>query len=128
MSPGEQFTVAVGWPKGYVEEPGAIQKLGNLLGDNFNLILGITGLVLIFVNLYGSWKKVGVDPEKGVIIPQFKPPEGFTPAASRYLLKMGFDQKVFTASIVNMAVKGYILIKQESKKDYTLKRKTGDGS
>ncbi len=128
MSPGEQFTVAVGWPKGYVAEPGAIQKLGDLLSDNFNLILGLTGLVLIFVNLYGSWKKVGVDPEKGVIIPQFKPPEGFTPAASRYLLRMGFDQRVFTASIVNMAVKGYILIRQDGKRDYTLERVSGDDS
>jgi uncharacterized membrane protein YgcG len=103
-----------------------MDKLVMILGDNFNLIIGLAGLIWMFTYLYGAWKQVGVDPEKGVIIPRFKPPEGFTPAASRYLLRMGFDQKVFTASIVNMAVKGYLLIKQEGKKDYFLQRITAE--
>jgi uncharacterized protein (TIGR04222 family) len=39
----------------------------------------------------------------------------------RYITRMGYDKKAFTAAVLSMAVKGYLEIK-ESKKKYTLSR------
>jgi uncharacterized membrane protein len=58
------------------------------------------------------WSRVGKDPAKNLIIPLFNPPDNLSPAAVRYIERMGFDNKTFTASIINMAVKGYLKIKE----------------
>ena len=63
---------------------------------------------------------VGRDPAKGTIIPLFAPPENFSPAAVRFVARMGFDQKAFAAAVVNMAVKGYLSITENSDGDFTL--------
>ncbi len=65
------------------------------------------------------WVKVGRDPAKGTIVPEYEPPDGFSPAAARFLTEMDYDGKAFTAAIVNMAVKGYLTI-EEDDGDYTL--------
>ena len=44
------------------------------------------------------WAKVGRDPEGGAIVPEYDPPDGFSPAAARYVAEMGYDAKVFTAA------------------------------
>jgi len=69
------------------------------------------------------WFKIGRDPAKGPIIPLFSPPKGFTPGAVRFVTRMGFDHKTFAAAVVNMAVKGFLNIRENGDK-YTLS-KTG---
>jgi len=120
LQPGDWFTIAVGWQKGIVHEPSGIQKAARFLLDNKNVIIGLFGLMFTFWFYYRAWEKVGRDPGRGTIIPRFDPPKGFTPAATRYLMKMAFSQKSFIASIVNMAVKGYLKIVQDEKKKYQL--------
>ena len=71
------------------------------------------------------WRKVGRDPRRGTIYPLYGPPEGISPAAARFVRRMGFDNKAFTAAIVNLAVKGYLTIEQGRDKIYTL-RETGE--
>jgi hypothetical protein len=56
-----------------------------------------------------------------VIIAQFKPPDGISPPACRYLLDMGFHNQAFTAAIISLAVKGFLRIEEEQKK-FTLRR------
>ncbi|MFP6758232.1 MAG: DUF2207 domain-containing protein, partial [Alphaproteobacteria bacterium] len=63
----------------------------------------------------------------GTIVPLFEPPKGFSPAAARFVMDMGFDKKVFTAAIVNMAVKGYLTI-EDNDGDFALKRLHKDHS
>ena len=41
------LTIVVGWPKGYVDEPGDMQRLGWLLTDNANLLVAVAGLLLL---------------------------------------------------------------------------------
>jgi len=60
-----------------------------------------------------AWVRVGRDPAPGVIIPLYTPPSGFSPAATRYLWHMGFDDKTFTTEIVDLAVRGYLRIEEE---------------
>ncbi len=46
-------------------------------------------------------------PRAGTIIPLYEPPAKFSPAAVRYLVRMGFDDKGFhRRCILNLAVKG----------------------
>ena len=66
-----------------------------------------------------AWFRVGRDPAKGTIIPLFAPPAGFSPAGVRFVSRMGYDDKAFAAAVVDMAVKGAVLIQEEGD-DYTL--------
>lgn len=81
----------------------------------------LIGFIILLVYYLKTWAIVGRDPKKGTIIPRFEPPEGFSPAAVRYLHKMNFDQKSFTATVVSLAVKGALTITQDDKK-YTLEK------
>ena len=74
------------------------------------------------------WLLVGRGPAKSEIMPIYEAPAGVSPAAMRYLVRMGFDDKTFTAAILDMAVKDYLSIK-ENDGVYTLKRsKAGEQS
>ncbi|MGY9105648.1 MAG: DUF2207 domain-containing protein, partial [Alphaproteobacteria bacterium] len=77
-----------------------------------------------FSYYYYIWSKVGRDPARGVIIPLFAPPEGFSAAAIRYVYRMGYDRKAFAAALVSMAVKGYLRISEDNH-TYTLSRTGG---
>jgi len=112
----------VAWPKGLVAEPSWEQKLGYLLRDNLSTCAALLGLVGTFAFFLTVWFKVGRDPAKGNIIPRFSPPEGFSPAAVRYLMHLGFDQKTFAAAVVDLAVKGYLKIEENDDGEYTLRR------
>src|SRR6202008_999191 len=43
----------------------------------------------------------------------YEPPAGLSPAAMRYLVRMGYDSKTFAAAVLDMAVKGYLKIKEQ---------------
>ena len=56
------------------------------------------------------WRRYGKDPEEGVLVTRYEPPQGFSPASLRYIRQMYYDNKVMTSAIVNLAVKGYLRI------------------
>ncbi|MEW5910623.1 MAG: DUF2207 domain-containing protein, partial [Thermodesulfobacteriota bacterium] len=113
LYPGEGLTIAVGWPKGFVQEPAGARYY---FQDNALILIPMIGFALLFIYFIAAWIRVGRDPEKGTIIPLFEPPRGITPAASRFVMKMGYDHKTFASAIVNMAVKGHLKIIEEKKK------------
>lgn len=119
----EGLTIVVAWPKGYVVEPDIEKKVRFFVSDNKGAFVGILGILFLFLYYLAVWVQFGRDPAKGAIIPLYSPPEGFTSASSRYITRMGYDDKVFAAGIVEMAVKGYLVIHEESG-GYILK-KTG---
>ncbi len=116
---GEGLTLVVGWPKGHVDEPGTVDRIGYLLKDNLGLLLSLLVLVLSGCYLYYVWSKYGQDPESGVIFPHYQPPKGYSPASARFISKMGYDNKTLTAAVINLAVKGYIEI-DDTGDDYVL--------
>ena len=116
----EGLTVVVTWPKGYVKAPGLSQQLGYVLADNRTLLAALLGLLVVFGYYTLAWWAVGRDPAPGVIIPQYVPPKGFSPASMRFIRRMGYDTRTFAAAIVNLAVKGVLHI-EEHGKDYTLR-------
>ncbi len=126
----EGITVAVEWPIGFVDRPGAADYFFRWLTANAPAWLGLGGLLAMLGVLYSSWRRWGKDPERGVIIPLFEPPEGIEPAEARFVTSMGYDNKIFAAAIVNMGVKGAIRIEEDSSwfnKTITLHR-TGEGA
>ena len=106
------LTIVVGWPKGYVEAPSWLQRAAWLLADNANLLVALAGLGLMLAYYVPVWRKHGKDPVPGVIVTRYEPPAGFSPASLRYIRQMYYDDKVMTAAVVNLAVKGYLHIEE----------------
>lgn len=110
LPPHHGLTIVVGWPKGYVQEPGDLERIGWLLADNANLLVALAGLVLLLAYYVPVWLHFGKDPEAGVLVTRYEPPAGFSPASLRYIRQMYYDDKTMTAAVVNLAVKGYLRI------------------
>ncbi len=127
LRPHEGLSIAVTWPKGFVAEPSGAARAGFLLADNASLLIALLGVIVVFAYYHWAWNRVGKDPAAGTIIPLFEPPEKFSPAAVRFVDRMGFDQKAFTAAIINMAVKGFLTI-EEDDKSFRLIKASGDVS
>jgi uncharacterized membrane protein YgcG len=120
LAPGEGLTIALAWPKGYVRAPSGGERLGYFFADNTSTLVALGGLGVIFGYFLLVWTMVGRDPDKGTIIPRYQPPSGLSPAATRYVMKMGYDDKAFSAALVSLAVKGRITIEEEGE-SYRLK-------
>ena len=121
----EGLTIVVGWPKGFVHEPTVSERLAYVLKDNRSLLAAAAGVLLLLLYYLIVWVRVGRDPQEGVIMPRYEPPAGLSPAGMRYLVKMGFDNKVAAAAMLDMAVKQYVTI-GKSDAVYTLTRASGD--
>ena len=125
LGASEGLTVLLTWPKGFVSAPTSEQKLRYFMEDNAEAALATGGLATILVYYLIAWFLVGRDPAPGTIVALYEPPAGISPAAMRYLVRMGYDNKTFTSAVLDMAVKGYLQIKEQAG-SYTLYRtKTG---
>ena len=111
LGPQEGLTIVLGFPKGVVAAPTAGQSRWWFLRDNINAILGFGGLFLVFAYYLRSWVAVGRDPDGGVIVPRWDPPEGISPALVNYIDNKGFSGAGWTAlsaSLIDLAVHGYV--------------------
>jgi len=121
LKPKEGLTIAVSWERGYVTRPDKITKLKYILKDNQVIIKGLFFLIIVFLYYIFVWFRAGKDPKKGPVIPLYEPPPDLSPAAIRYIMNMGYDKKIFTCSIINIAVKGFLTINEEDN-DYSIKK------
>nr|WP_246198049.1 DUF2207 domain-containing protein [Solidesulfovibrio aerotolerans] len=106
LPPGEGLTVAVAFPKGFVQLPTPAQQA--LTNQGFQM--AAAGLVVVAVFFLIAWFLVGRDPVRGLTVPLFAPPPGISAPAARYLRRMGYDDKTFAAALVQMAVAGALVI------------------
>ena len=109
----EGLSVAVGFPKGLVQEPTFSERAGYFLTDNGSALALLLGFLAPMGWYLWVWNKIGRDPRKGVIIPRFRPPKGLTPAGCSYIRKMSFNKEAFSAAVVSLGVKGYVEIHEE---------------
>lgn len=123
---GEGLTIVVQWPKGVVTQPAADSLWWRLLNDNRGVVMGFAGLLIVLLYFAVVWTAVGKDPKGGTIIPLYGPPDGLSPAAVRFVENMAFDNRAFSAAILNLAVKGAIAIRRDAENCYTLVRKDGE--
>lgn len=125
LRPKEGLTIVVGWPKGFVRQPDTRERAVSFVSGNRTPAVGLAGMVLVLCYYLFTWARVGKDPSRGTIIPLYGPPDGISPAAARYVWRMGYDERVFASAIIDMAVKGYLSIDEE-KGVYTLIRRRGE--
>ena len=118
------MTIVVGWPKGFVDEPTWGDRAGWILKDNRNFLAAVAGFLLLLAYYIPIWRKHGKDPDEGVMVTRYEPPKGFSPASLRYIRQMYYDNKVMTAAIVNLAVKGYLEIEKSGKTHSLMKLDT----
>ncbi len=108
LPPQNGLTVAAAWQKGVVAAPTSAQQTGWWIEDNLPAAVAGLGLVGVLAFYAFAWRRVGRDPPRGTIIPLFGPPEGMSAAAVRYVDNMRFDDRCFTAAIIDLGVNGHI--------------------
>lgn len=119
LGPREGLSILMMWPKGFFAEPTFAEKMEFFFRDNRDALYLATGFLVLVLYYLIAWSAVGRDPVRGVILPLYEPPQNLSPAGMRYLLRMGFDNKAFAAAILDMAVRGYLTIKDQAG-SYTL--------
>jgi uncharacterized membrane protein YgcG len=127
LYPSQGLTIVVTWPKGLIQEPTREEKQRQFVADNRAIVVGLVGLAIALLYYLVAWMLVGRDPKAGSIVPLYEPQDNLSPAGMRFLERMGFDGKAFTAAILGLAARGYLTVSQD-KHTYTLTRKPGYGA
>jgi len=117
------LTIVVAFPKGVVEEPGSLTRLGWWIGDNKGGAAGIGALVLLIAFLWWRWNLVGRDPRAGPAFPRYVAPPGLGPAGVRFINRMAYDAKCLAAGLVGLGARGFLKIRQAG--DAYLVERTG---
>ena len=104
----EGLTAVVGWNKGVVLAPTATARALAALRSNWPLFIPVPVLLLGFV----AWRRSGVDPRGRPIAVQYEPPRAMTAAEAGTLLDNSADMRDITATLVDLAVKGYLRIEE----------------
>ncbi len=123
----EGFTIVLTFPKGLVHEPTQREKLRWFLADNRGVLFALAGLLLLLLYMIREWRRVGRDPQKGIVIARYEAREGQTPAGLRFMQRMGYDMRCFTGDILALAVAGRLRINREEhflKDQWSLERLT----
>ena len=121
LGKAEGLSIVLSWPKGLIAPPTREQQLNYFFSDNRTALLILLGLLILTLYYLFVWYSVGRDPVRGVVMPLYEPPANLSPAAARFLVRMGFDNKTFAAAILDMAVRGFLTIKEQAG-SYTLYR------
>jgi hypothetical protein len=127
----EGLTLVVGFPKGTIAEPSALQQTIWRLRDYgvHWLLVPIATLVLLVV----GWRRTGRDPHVGdAIAVRYEPPPGLTPAEVGTVFDERADMDDVTSTIVDLAIRGWLGIEEVaaarllffSHTDYRLRRRS----
>jgi uncharacterized membrane protein YgcG len=108
LPPGNGLAVAAAWQKGLVAAPSQADQAGWWLQDNLPAAVSGLGLVGILAFYVFAWWRFGRDPPAGTIIPLFAAPDGMSAAAVRYVERMAYDARCFTAAIIDLGVNGHL--------------------
>lgn len=110
LDKNEDLTIVVGWPKGIIREPFSFFPAWF---RNF-WPFSIPFLCLIFLLI--KWWLKGKDPRiEKTMIAQYEPPAALKPAEMALIINQKVDPKDLSAVIVDLAVKGYLKIREIKK-------------
>jgi uncharacterized membrane protein len=107
----EGLTVAVAFDKGFVHEPTAFDKFSLFVRSNWPLGLPF----VVFAIMFYLWWTQGRDPRLRPIAAQYEPPDQLTPGEAGTLVDNSADMRDITSSIVDLAVRGYMVIEEHQK-------------
>ncbi len=131
LARGEGLTVAVGFPKGIVEQPSVWAGVLQAFLDNSILALPF----IIFIAMFVRWYNKGRDPRgRGTIIPEYDAPDNLTPIECATVLHSRVHDAAISAELISLATRGYLTITRSDEKvllfthtDYVLNRLTPSG-
>jgi uncharacterized membrane protein len=103
------LTAVVGFDKGFVHPPSASMKFMRFLRSNSPLLIP---LIAFFVMFWLWWTR-GRDPQRLAISVQYEPPDKLTPGECGTLVDNEAAMRDITATLVDLAVKGYLTIEQK---------------
>jgi uncharacterized membrane protein len=107
----EGLTIAVAFDKGFVHEPTALDKVSLFLRSNWPLGLPF----IVFAIMFYLWWTQGRDPRLRPIAAQYEPPDQLTPGEVGTLVDDSADMRDITSTIVDLAVRGYLVIEEHEK-------------
>ena len=109
LGPGEGITIDVAMPAESIARASVASRVGWWLVDNFTYGLAPLTLAICFV----CWYRVGRDhPGRGSIVVGYEPPDGLGPAEVGTLIDEKVHMRDISASIVDLAVRGYLAIEE----------------
>jgi Predicted membrane protein (DUF2207) len=107
FAPGDGMTIGVGWPTGHITGRPTERR------ERFMGALRWSPLVipiLVFFFAYGRWNRTGRDPREESFVVHYEPIKDMTPAELGTLVDNTADMPDITATLVDLAVRGYIRI------------------
>jgi len=106
----EGLTVAVAWPRGHVAAPSSGRRALRFLGDNWVLLAPLA----VLIGLWTIYRRRGRDPRgPEAVVVRYEPPPGVTPGEIGTLVDERVDLRDVTATLVDLAVRGYLVIRIE---------------
>ncbi len=110
FSPNEGMTIVVGISKGIIQEMTTIEKiLQFLLNNSLELLFPIVTIIALFTH----WWKFGRDFKSDKsIVPTWEIPNNLRPGELGIIIDETFDSEDFSSIVIDLAVRGYITIKQ----------------
>jgi hypothetical protein len=115
LAAGEGMTIVLTFPKGVVAAPTRAQRVWWLLKDNRGVLIALAALVALLVFCLRRWHALGRDPRAGIVIARYDPPQGYSPAALRFIQRMGHDPRCLSSDLLELAVKGVLRIERSKR-------------
>lgn len=128
FSAHDYLTVVIGWPKGIIELPAHYNEIRQhaartgqwpyvLYDSPWKWVINIMVPILALFALVQHWLRAGRDPKtKTTSVVQYDPPPGLTPGEMGVLIDERANHADVVATIVDMAVRGYLDITETEKK------------
>jgi uncharacterized membrane protein len=108
----EGLTAVIGWDKGLVAEPTETDRALGFLASNWPLGIPIA----VLLGMFALWRRVGRDPSRLPFAVQYEPPASLTPAEAGALMDESADMRDITATVVDLAVRGFLRIEEREEK------------
>lgn len=105
----EGLTVVVGWNKGLIPPPSATEKVNEFFASNWPLMIPVA----VFALMFFFWHTRGRDPRLRPVAVQYEAPQGMTPAEVGTITDESVDMRDITATLVDLAVRGYLKIAED---------------
>jgi len=109
LNPYEGVTIGVGWPAGHISSRPS--ETSERLAGAVRWSPLVIPLVVFFL-AFKTWQRRGRDPKEGSYVVRYEPVEGTSPAELGTLVDHTAHMPDITATLVDLAVRGFVRIEE----------------